>query len=273
MKTLYLECNMGASGDMLLGALLGLQSDPEQSLSQMNSMGLPGVRFVMEPGQTHGIAGIHIHVWIGDVEEQTMDINLAEPDAISDTDVAFVDSRSDGRNRITKDDIVSIVRSLQTSDRVRDKILNTYQLITAAESEVHGRTVDEVHLSILGTLDALADISGCCLLLDALETECVVVSPIHVGCGTVRCAGGVFPVPAPATAAILRGVPTYGGGIQGELCTPTGAALLKTFATRFGPQPLMSVERIGCGLGSKEFDVPSMVRAFWGNSARQAYSE
>ena len=141
-----------------------------------------------------------------------------------------------------------------------------YDLIAAAESRAHGRPVDQIHFHEVGTLDAVADVVGVCLLMERLNASRVVCSPVHVGSGYVRCAHGVLPVPAPATALILEGVPTYGGAVRGELCTPTGAALLKHFVTEFGDRPVMTARRIGYGMGKKDFERANCVRAFLGES-------
>ena len=124
----------------------------------------------------------------------------------------------------------------------------------------------EIHFHEVGTMDAIADITMVCLLMDRLSPERVVASPIHTGSGQIRCAHGILPVPAPATAYILKGVPIYGGSIKGELCTPTGAALLKYFATEFGTMPVMKTESIGYGMGKKDFEAANCLRAFWGET-------
>ena len=118
-------------------------------------------------------------------------------------------------------------------------------------------------------MDAVADITAVCLLMHRIQPEQVVVSPIHVGSGHVHCAHGILPVPAPATADILRGVPIYGGGVKGELCTPTGAALLKHFATDFGQMPVMRTRAIGYGMGKKDFTAANCVRALLGETEDQ----
>src|SRR5699024_5887421 len=135
-----------------------------------------------------------------------------------------------------------------------------------AESHAHGVPVTEIHFHEVGTLDAVADVTAVCLLMHRLAPDDVVVSPVHVGSGQVHCAHGILPVPAPATAFILRGVPIYGGSVRGELCTPTGAALLKHFATRFGAMPAMQVESIGYGMGKKDFEAANCVRAMLGET-------
>ena len=147
-----------------------------------------------------------------------------------------------------------------------------YALIADAESRVHGHPVDQIHFHEVGTLDAIADVVGVCALMAEIAPGRVVVSPVHVGCGQVRCAHGVLPVPAPATARILEGVPIYGGSVRGELCTPTGAALLKHFATRFGDMPAMTLSGTGYGMGAKDFERANCVRALLGETAEDAES-
>ncbi|MBQ4563020.1 MAG: nickel pincer cofactor biosynthesis protein LarC, partial [Lachnospiraceae bacterium] len=128
------------------------------------------------------------------------------------------------------------------------------------------------HFHEVGNMDAIADITAVCYLMDKLNVDRIIVSPIHVGSGQVRCAHGILPVPAPATALILKDVPIYGGEIRGELCTPTGAALLKHFANSFGPMPMMQTTAIGYGMGKKDFPAANCVRAMLGESAEQADS-
>ena len=147
---------------------------------------------------------------------------------------------------------------------MRADIRAVYGLIAEAESRVHGVPVTDIHFHEVGTLDAVADVTAVCLLMHRLAPDEVVVSPVHVGCGTVRCAHGILPVPAPATAELLRGIPIYGGSVEGELCTPTGAALLRHFADRFGPMPGMTLRAVGYGMGTKDFERANCVRALWG---------
>ena len=163
-------------------------------------------------------------------------------------------------------DIGALIDGLSVSDRVKSDAKAVYALIANAESQAHGVPVNEIHFHEVGTMDAVADVVSVCLLMEELAPEEVVASPVHVGSGHVRCMHGVLPVPAPATAMILKDVPTYGGRVQGELCTPTGAALLKHFVTRFGDRPLMRTKAIGYGMGKKDFEQANCVRAFLGES-------
>ena len=167
-------------------------------------------------------------------------------------------------------DIAHIVGHLDVPEKVKEDVLAVYGLIAQAESRAHGVPVEQIHFHEVGSLDAVADITAVCMLMAELAPEQVVVSPVHVGCGKVRCAHGVLPVPAPATAYILEDVPIYGGKIQGELCTPTGAALLKHFATRFGDMPVMRIRKVGYGMGKKDFEAANCVRVLWGETQEEA---
>ena len=165
-------------------------------------------------------------------------------------------------------DIEHIVMDhMDLPDKVKKDIMAVYGMIAEAESHVHNTAVDQIHFHEVGPMDAVADVTAVCMLMNEIAPEKVVVSPVHVGSGQVRCAHGILPVPAPATAYILRDVPIYGGSIRGELCTPTGAALLKYFADDFGSMPPMQVKAIGYGMGKKDFEAANCVRAMLGEAA------
>ena len=158
----------------------------------------------------------------------------------------------------------SVIDALSLPDQVREHVRQVFQLLAAAESYAHGMPMEQIHFHEVGTMDALADITAVCFLLDRLAPDKIVASPVHVGAGHVHCAHGILPVPAPATALILQGVPTYGGAVQGELCTPTGAALLKHFVAHFGGMPVMQGTAIGYGMGKREYEQLNCVRAMLG---------
>lgn len=244
MKLLYLDCGMGAAGDMLAASLLALMPDPEKNVEKLNKIGIPHTKFLLERGEKCGIQGLHLKVLVHGAEEGE----------------ASYDHHSDLSH------IHELVAGLALPGKVKLDVLAVYQILGSAESQVHGMPVSHIHFHEVGTLDAVADISAACLLMDALAPDQIVASPVHVGSGQVRCAHGILPVPAPATAQILTGIPIYSGEIQGELCTPTGAALLKYFADSFGPLPSMTPERIGYGLGKKDFPRANCLRAILGNA-------
>jgi uncharacterized protein (TIGR00299 family) protein len=263
MKTLYIECNMGAAGDMLLSALMELEDDRDGYLQELNSIGLPNIYITCGKAATHGITGTQIFVAMEDGQEETcVDIDMAKTHM---HDHGNADLCVSEHHHTDMHEIGQILPGLSISPYVRDNALQIYGLIADAESKIHGCPVREIHFHEVGNMDAIADIVGVCMLMERIAPDRVVVSPIHVGSGFVQCAHGVLPVPAPATAYILRDVPIYGGSIKGELCTPTGAAILKHFAGSFGSMPEMCIQKVGYGMGKKEFEIASFVRVFLGS--------
>lgn len=338
MRTLYLDCGMGAAGDMLAAALYELLPDRQAFVEEMNSLGIPGVVFQAEPSVKCGICGTHMRVTVNGEEEQSADVHAYghahehtheychthghehvhehfhahehEHGHCHDHNDAHPHDRThDGEHACDHDhphehehhehddahghchehehghehddahhhehshvhrnmrDIEQIIAKLPISAKVKNDISAVYNLIAQAESHAHGKPVTDIHFHEVGTMDAIADITAVCLLIDKIAPQKIICSPIHVGAGHVHCAHGILPVPAPATAFILQGVPIYGGQIQGELCTPTGAALMKHFATSFGDMPIMETNAIGYGFGSKEFERINCLRAFLGETA------
>ena len=161
-------------------------------------------------------------------------------------------------------DIADIINGLSISDKVKADALAVYGLIAEAESKAHGKPITDIHFHEVGTMDAVADIVGVCVLIEQINPDRIVVSPIATGFGQVRCAHGILPVPAPATASIIEGIPTYSGNVEGELLTPTGAALLKHFADSFGSRPILAISKTGYGMGKKDFEKANMLRTFIG---------
>jgi len=267
MKTLYIDCSMGAAGDMLAAALLELMPDADAALAQMNAFGIHGVAYARERMAKCGIMGTHLSVKVHGEEEGERGTGNGE------RGMGHHHGHEHGHHEHHHEhhglgDVLHLVGHLALPEKVKSDVAAVYQLLADAEGRAHGRPVGEVHFHEVGALDAVADIAAVCWLLAELAPDEVVVSPIHVGSGTVRCAHGILPVPAPATAFLLEGVPSYSDGVvQGELCTPTGAALLKHFATRFGPQPTMSVKAVGYGAGAREFEGrANLLRASLGES-------
>lgn len=287
MKTLYIECNMGAAGDMLMSALYELLEDKQGFLDTMNSLGLPGVQLEAKQAATCGIAGTHMAVTVHGEEEHEPDHDHPhghnqEHKHDHDHEHAHEhghehehhhDHTHHHHHHATPGHIGKIIDGLTLPEEVRAHARAVYDAIAQAEAKAHGCPVGDVHYHEVGALDAVADVTGVCYAMHLLAPERVIVSPIHVGSGTVRCAHGVMPVPAPATANLVEGVPVYGGAVQGELCTPTGAALLAHFADSFGSMPAMRTQGVGIGIGTKEFEQANCVRAFLGESTEQENGE
>ena len=262
MRTLYIDCGMGAAGDMLTAALLELIPDKEAFLHRMNHLGIPGVMVSAEKSVKCGITGTHFSVKVYDTEENEHMHDHAHGHSHGHT-------HSHSHTHGSMAEIRSIVSAMPIPTMVKLDIMSVYNEIAEAESAVHGVPVDQIHFHEVGSMDAVADIAAVCLLMHELDVDRVVASPVHVGSGQVRCAHGILPVPAPATAHILKQVPIYGGSIRGELCTPTGAALLKHFVENFGDMPVMAVSGIGYGMGKKDFERANCVRVLLGETAKQ----
>ena len=241
MKTLYLDCFCGAAGDMLVGALIDAGADFGELKKSLDTLGVDGYTLSCEKIDKHGTMATKFDV--------------------------HVDDQHDHPHRHLRH-IVDIIEAGDLSDAVKKASLETFQSIAECEAEVHGSTIQAVHFHEVGAVDSIVDIVGTHLALEQLKPERIVSSALHVGSGTVKCAHGIMPVPAPATALLLRGVPSYGGDVDGELVTPTGAALVAQLAESFGSMPMMTVSAIGVGSGTKDIpDRPNVVRAIFGEAA------
>ncbi|MDO4960369.1 MAG: nickel pincer cofactor biosynthesis protein LarC [Eubacteriales bacterium] len=265
MKILYLDLGMGAAGDMLTAALLELFPEGERAgvVEKLNGLGIPDVTYKAEPSVKCGITGTHMTVMVGDAEE---DEHMHEHHHHHEHGHEHAHGgHTHVHNSMTG--ISHVVNDHTTlSEKVKKDVLAVYDLIAEAEGHVHGKPVTEIHFHEVGTMDAVADVSAVSLLIDMLSPDKIVVSPVNTGSGQVKCAHGIMPVPAPATAYLLNGIPSYDSGIKGELLTPTGAALIKHFADSFGSRPAMSMDRVGYGMGKKDFEAANCVRAILGES-------
>lgn len=285
MKILYLDCGMGAAGDMLTAALLELHPSPEQFLKRLNALGIPGVTVAREAVSKCGIRGTHVAVRIGGIEEgedapegihehghehEHEHEHEYEHEHMHGHEHGHEHEHGHSHEHNDLHGIEHTLSHLPLSQKIREEVLAVYGLIADAESAAHGVPVTAIHFHEVGTMDAVADITAVCMLMDELAPDEVVVSPIRVGKGQVKCAHGILPVPAPATAYILKGIPIYSGETDGEFCTPTGAALLKHFATRFGDMPALKVQAIGYGMGKRDFPAANCVRAILGDTAEDS---
>lgn len=254
MKTLYLDCGMGAAGDMLTAALLELFENQEEVVKQLNDMHVPGVTYEAEHVSKCGIGATHMHVYVNGEEE-------GEHMHHHDHDHDHHHHHHSGMHEIGH-----VVEHLAVSEKVKEDIMHVFGMIAQAESTVHGMPVDEIHFHEVGTMDAVADVAAVCYLMDKLGADEVISTAVNTGSGHVHCAHGILPVPAPATALLLKDIPIFNNNIEMELCTPTGAALLKYFVNRFGNMPVMKVHAIGYGAGKKDLEAANVVRAVLGET-------
>ena len=264
MKTLYLDLPMGAAGDMLSAALYELLNEEERKsfIEEINNAGIPGVTVTTESSVKCGITGTHFSVKVNGQEEESHDAHEHSHEHHHNEE----HSHDHHHHHTSMAEIEAIINSLKIPENVKADIIEVYKLIAAAESNAHGKPVTDIHFHEVGTMDAIADITSVCLLFNKVGAKNIFASAINVGSGQVHCAHGILPVPAPATAFILKDIPVYSNHIKGELCTPTGAALLKHFVNHFGTMPPIKMNAIGYGMGKKDFEAANCVRAILGDS-------
>ena len=275
-KVLYLECKTGAAGDMLMGALYGLLTEEQKALflEKINTIS-EEVRVIPQEECKQGIGGIHMKVEINGEEEgaehahehQHEDGHVHTHEHIHEDGHTHSHEHAHHHGHHAHTSVAAIlgkISALDLSDTVKKHAEGIYRAIAAAESTVHRTDIEQIHFHEVGSIDALIDVVGSSLAIEMLGVDEIQASPVCVGNGTVRCAHGVLPVPAPATAEIIKGMPVYCSSFDGELLTPTGAAILKYFVETFTRQMNMEIEEIGYGFGTKEFEQLSCVRAFLG---------
>ncbi len=236
MKIAYFDCFSGASGDMILGALL----DAGLSLALLKQ----------------NLSLLNLSNWDLDVEKVVKN-------GISGSQ-ALVKVEHDHHHRHLPD-IKKIISESQLAPEIKEASNNIFLRLAEAEAKVHNISIDAIHFHEVGALDAIIDIVGAVIGINALEIEKIYCSPLHVGSGTVQCAHGTLPVPAPATAELIKGRPFYSTGVEGELLTPTGAAILTTLCEDFGPMPAMTADIIGYGAGSAQRSIANLLRIFIGS--------
>lgn len=238
MKTLYFDCFAGISGDMTLGALIGAGADVEKLKQALSGLGVDG--FSLEVGQK--ITG-HI--------------------AATDVDVILDDHGHHHHRHLSH--ILEIIGQSDLSDWVKEIASSIFRRLAEAEATVHGSTPEHVHFHEVGAVDAIVDIVGTAICLELLGRPKVIASAIPTFHGYAKGSHGTFPLPAPATAELLKGVPWRELGIEGELVTPTGAAIITTIASDFGPMPPMIVEKIGLGAGKRDYGIANVLRVMLGD--------
>jgi uncharacterized protein (TIGR00299 family) protein len=242
MKLAYFDCFSGISGDMTLGALVDAGCAVEQLRAELRGLQVPGWELTAEKVWKNGMAATYVKVV---TEDQSKHRSLSA--------------------------ILEILEKSQLGSGVRERAGAIFRKLGEAEARVHDAPLEKIHFHEVGAVDAIVDIVGACVGFHALGIEKFACSPLNVGGGTAKMAHGVLPVPAPATANLLQGKPTYSNGVQKELVTPTGAAIVTTLCDSFGPQPAMSVWAIGYGAGTADLEgQPNVVRIMVGETAEKS---
>jgi uncharacterized protein (TIGR00299 family) protein len=237
MKTLYFDCFAGASGDMILGALIAAGVEPDSFKQQLSLLGVQGYSIEFEAVDRSGISATHARV---QTAYEHAHRHLA--------------------------DILKIIYDSALSDRVKDRAAKIFSRLAEAEARVHNEQIEHVHFHEVGALDAIIDVVGAAIGFELLEIERFVSSSLHVGSGTVEMEHGRYPVPPPAVAELLKGVPFYSTDIPGELVTPTGAAIITTVCTDYGPIPEMRLLQAGYGAGTRKYEkFPNALRVMIGD--------
>lgn len=240
MKTLYFDCFAGASGNMILGALLALGVEKKELLEQINLLNLSGFEIQTRTVDKSGIAALHVEVKTPDEKAH--------------------------RHLST---IVKIIENSRLSENVQQRAIEIFTNLAKAEAKVHGIELEKVHFHEVGAMDAIIDVVGCCIGFELLGIEKFISSRIHVGSGFVKMAHGKYPVPPPAVAELLQNAPIYSTEIEGELITPTGAAIISTVCSEYGNIPQLKIEKIGYGAGTREYkDFPNALRLMLGEDER-----
>lgn len=236
MRSAYLDCSSGVSGDMFLAACLDAGLDRERLQSELASLELGPYEFKIEHVMRGGLAGTHVEI----------------------------SAPGKQPHRHLKP-IEELIESSSLGARVKERSRAIFRRLGEAEARLHAQPIEKVHFHEVGAVDAIVDIVGACVALDLLGIEDLAASPLNLGYGRVSAAHGSLPVPAPATAELLRGIPVYSSGVEAELVTPTGAAIVSTLATEFGPLPPMKIDRIGYGAGTRELPGhPNLLRLMIG---------
>jgi pyridinium-3,5-bisthiocarboxylic acid mononucleotide nickel chelatase len=253
VKILYFDCFAGAAGDMIVGALLDAGLPFEELKRALGSLAVDGwdisVDRVLKTGVTATKFRVHEHQ------------HHSHPHH----------SHGTHHSHHSLAEIESAIGRSALSDSAKGRAIAMFRRLGQAEADIHGMSVDKVHLHEVGAIDSIIDIVGAVFALEWFAADRIVVSPLNVGGGTVRSAHGVFPVPAPATLKLLGSAPVYSSGVQMELLTPTGALILTEYASAFGPVPAMTVERVGYGAGDRELpETPNVVRVLVGQAASDA---
>jgi len=237
MKVAYFDCFAGVSGDMILGALVDAGMDIRELESELNKLRISGYKIKAEKTVKKGISGTKFNV---DITEQNKERRLK--------------------------DITQIIDQSGLDDDIKNLSKKVFKELAMVEAKIHHKNIEAIHFHEVGGLDSIIDVVGSFIGIKKLGVETVYSSRIHVGRGFLKCQHGVLPVPAPATLALLRGIPIYSSGIEAELVTPTGACILKVLSKRFGIMPEMEVGQIGYGAGNKELAIPNLLRVYIGET-------
>lgn len=266
MKIAYFDCFAGISGDMVLGAMLDLGLDPAVLEYELCKLPLEGYRLQVSRVEKCGIQATYFQVILTDpTGEHLADAEFQEMEQPAETHHHHHHHHHSHPHR-SLTEIIRLIQDSHLSAAVKSTACQIFTRLGQAEARVHGVSLEQVHFHEVGGIDAIVDIVGAAIGLEQLGLERIYASPLHLGSGFVRCAHGLFPVPAPATANLIAGVPVYSSAVKGELVTPTGAAIITSLAHQFGPLPAMVIQATGYGAGSRDREIPNALRVYLGQA-------
>ncbi|HIS19367.1 MAG TPA: LarC family nickel insertion protein [Candidatus Spyradocola merdavium] len=275
MKILYLDCFSGISGDMTMGALLDAGGDAEALKRDLAKLGLgDAFHLHIHKALKNGVMCTHVDVATDHVHGDHEHDHGHDHDHEHSHDHGHDhDHEHDhGHEHVHRGlhDVLAVIDGSTLEEEVKETARRIFRTLAEAEAKMHGTTVDEVHFHEVGAIDAIVDVVGAAILVHQLKPDRILCSRINVGSGYVQCAHGLFPVPAPAVAEILRGKPWFMGPGRGELCTPTGAAIAATLSEEFGRMPVLEVDAIGYGAGQREMETLNALRVIVGHESKKA---
>lgn len=245
MKILYFDCFSGVSGDMILGALIDAGLDIAELEAELAKLNVPGYKIGAEKTARNSISGTKFSVEVSGEHHPKRNLG----------------------------DIIQIIDRSALDEDIKEQSKKTFTNLAAVEAGIHGESIEEIHFHEVGALDSIVDVIGAFIGIKKLGIEAVYSSKMHLGTGFVQSRHGSLPIPAPATLALLKGIPVYSTGIKAELTTPTGGAILVTLSRSFGNMPPMKVEKIGYGAGSRELEIPNLLRVYIGQTEESGYIE
>jgi len=246
MKILYYDCFSGISGDMHLGAMIDLGVDPEYLINQLKYLNLAGYEIKISTDQRKGISGTRVDVILSDKHSH-------HHRGLSDISKIIMDSELDGA--------------------VKERSLKMFTKLAEAEAKIHGKSIDEIHFHEVGAIDSIVDIVGAAICIEHIQPDRIMASEVELGGGFVKCEHGTFPVPAPATSEILKGVPVRTGAVRFETTTPTGALILACNVDEFSAMKGFSIKKTAYGIGQKDLEIPNVLRVYLADASNHSPAE
>jgi hypothetical protein len=274
MKILYLDCFAGISGDMFLGLLLDLGLKLDVLSAELSKLPMQGYQLQADRMDKRGIQAVQFKVMLMEpggahlADSEFIEVDPTRSPAVQDKHHTAHAGEADQTEHAHRSlpEILAVIQNSALSDRVKNQACAIFTRLAEAEGQVHGSPADQVQFHEVGGTDAIVDIVGAAIGLEQLAIESVYASPLPLGSGFIRSAHGLYPLPGPATANLLRGVPVYTTQANGEMVTPTGAAIITSLAQGFGPMPAMTVQAVGYGAGTRQREFPNVLRGFLGES-------